>query len=321
MSPVLQRAKETLLIEIEGIQGLLDRLDDHFEEAIHLLFACKGKVVVTGMGKSGLIGQKIASTLTSTGTPAIFLHPADSYHGDLGIITDQDVLVAISFSGETQEIVQMLGHIHAIGVPCIGMTGQVNSTLATNSTIHLNISVDKEACPLGLAPTTSTTVTLALGDAMAMCLLEKRNFQAEDFAVFHPGGSLGKKLTITVGDLMSSGERLPLVDENTSVHQTVHELSEKLLGIVMILNSSGQVTGVFTVGDLMRLIEQRIEFLHEPIAKFMTRNPRMVNAEILAAKALHTMQTHSITCLVVGNENKKPVGIVQIYDILRAGVY
>ncbi len=321
MSSILHRAKETLLTEIQGIQDVLERLDGHFEEAIELLFACQGKVVVTGMGKSGLIGQKIASTLTSTGTPAIFLHPADSHHGDLGIITNKDVVVAISFSGETQEIVQMLGHIHAIGVPCIGMTGQVNSTLATNSTVHLSIAVDKEACPLGLAPTTSTTATLALGDAIAMCLLEKRNFKAEDFAVFHPGGSLGKKLTITVGDLMSSADRLPLVDENTSVHQTVHVLSEKLLGIVVITNKSGQVTGVFTVGDLMRLIEQRKEFLHEPIVEFMTCNPKMVSAEILAAKALHTMQTHSITCLVVVEKDKKPVGIIQIYDILRAGVY
>ncbi len=320
MSSILRRAKETLLTEIAGIKGLVDRLDADFEKAVNLLFACQGKVILTGMGKSGLIAQKIASTLNSTGVPAVFLHPAESYHGDLGLITATDVIIAISLSGETDEIIKMLGHIQAMGIPLIGLTGKPDSTLATNATIHLSISVEKEACPLGLAPTTSTTVTLALGDALAMCLLEKRNFREEDFAVFHPGGSLGKKLLVTVEDLMISGDRLPLVNQETPMRKTIHQLSEKLLGIVIVVDQAERLKGVFTVGDLMRLIEQQVDFLDSPISKFMNKSPRVTEADILVAKTLHTMQIHAITCLVVVKE-KKPIGVLQIYDILRAGIY
>ena len=320
MSAILLRAKETLLAEMEGIRNLVERLDSRFEKAVDLLYACQGTVICLGMGKSGLIGQKIAATLTSTGTPAISLHPAESYHGDLGLITSKDLVVVISYSGETEEIVKILGHIQALGIPLIAITGNADSTLALNATAHLCIAVEKEACPLGLAPTTSTTATLALGDALAMCLLEKRRFKEEDFAVFHPGGSLGKKLTITVADLMVSGDRLPFVDENTRMRETIHQLSEKQLGIVVILDAVKQLVGVFTVGDLMRLIEKQRDFLDHPISKFMTRNPKVTDPRDLAAKALHTMEIHSITCLVVV-ENKKPIGVLQIYDILRAGVY
>lgn len=320
MSPILARARETLLLEIAGIQQFVEQLDENFEKAVDLLFECQGKVVITGMGKSGLIGQKAASTLTSTGTPAIFLHPAESSHGDLGLLTAQDVVVAISYSGETDELLKMLAPIQALGIPLIGITGQENSTLATHSTLHLNIAVEKEACPLGLAPTTSTTVTLALSDALAMCLLEKRNFRAEDFAVFHPGGSLGKKLTITVESLMIAGERLPLAEENTPMRQAIHQLSDKQLGILIVVNARQQLVGVFTVGDLMRLMEQQTDFLDRPIAHFMVKHPKVIEASRLAAKALHIMETHSITCLVVTRQ-KAPVGIIQIYDILRAGIY
>lgn len=320
MSSILSRARETLFTEIEGIQNLAERLDENFERAVDLLMGCQGKVIITGMGKSGLIGQKAASTLTSTGTPTIFLHPAESFHGDLGLITTQDVVIAISYSGETEEIIKMLGHLQALGIPLIGMTGKRNSSLALNATIHLNIAVEKEACPLGLAPTTSTTVTLALSDALAMCLLEKRNFRAEDFAVFHPGGSLGKKLTITVADLMVAGARLPLVEENLSMRQTIHQLSDKQLGLVAVINSAKQLLGVFTVGDLMRLVEQQNDFLDQPISDFMKENPKIIEPQSLAAKALHIMETHSITCLVVVRE-QEPIGILQIYDILRAGIY
>ena len=320
MSAILLRARETLIAEIEGIQSLVERLDVLFEKAVDLLFTCRGNVICLGMGKSGIIGQKIAATLTSTGTPAIFLHPAECYHGDLGLITKRDMVLVISNSGETEEIVKILGHIQALGIPLVAITGNANSTLALNATAHLCIAVDKEACPLGLTPTTSTTASLALGDALAMCLLEKRQFKEEDFAVFHPGGSLGKKLTITVADLMVSGDRLPFVDENTLVRETIHQLSEKQLGIVVVLDEVKELAGVFTVGDLMRLIEKQNDFLDHPISNFMTSNPKVSNPQDLAAKALHVMEVHSITCLVVV-ENKLPVGVLQIYDILRAGVY
>ncbi len=322
MSPVLERAKETLLIEIKGVEELVDRLDHNFEKAIDLLFSCKGKVIVTGMGKSGLIGQKISATLTSTGTPSLFLHPAESVHGDLGVIAPSDIVVAISYSGETAEVVQMLGHIHAVGAPLISITGHPESTLARTCSVHLNISVEKEACPLGLAPTTSTTVTLALGDALAMCLLELRQFREEDFAVFHPGGSLGKKLTVTVGDLMVSEPHLPLVLEQTLMREAIHELSDKLLGVVVVTNTEGELVGVFSVGDLMRLIEQKqSRFLDQPVSEFMTRTPKVVAPNSLAAKALYLMETHAITCLIVTSAANKPVGVVQIYSILKAGIY
>lgn len=318
---ILERARETLQIEMDGIQELMERLDERFEKAVDLLYHCQGKVIVTGMGKSGLIGQKIAATLTSTGTPAIFLHAAESFHGDLGVISQGDVVLAISNKGETSEIVQMLGHITANGIPLIGMTGVESSPLAESSDVFLSIRTDKEACPLGLAPTTSTTVTLALGDALAMCLLEKRQFKEEDFLVFHPGGSLGKKLTITVGDLMVADEQLPLVNQNTLMREAVHEMSKRNLGILIAVDDSDALMGVFSVGDLMRLIEKQENFIEKPLSQYMSHSPKTINETTLAAKALHLMQTHSITCLVVADSQNHPIGLLQIYDILRAGVY
>jgi len=320
-SSILLRAKETLNLEISGLNSLRDSLDCSFEAAVRYLYQCKGKVIVTGMGKSGIIGNKIAATLTSTGTPSLFLHSGEGSHGDLGIITETDVVIAISFSGETQEVSQILGHIHAIGVPLIGITGKKESTLGQSATVTLEIPVEKEACPLGLAPTTSTTTTLALGDALAMCLLEERNFRPEDFALFHPGGSLGKKLTVTVQDVMVTASLLPLVEINASMRETLDVLSKKNLGIVIGVNEEQQLKGVFTTGDLMRLLEQKIEFLDDSCFKHMNATPKTITSSILAAKALHLMETHSITCLVVTNEKQSPVGVVQIYDILRAGVY
>ena len=255
MSPLLERALETLQIEIAGLEGLIKRLDSEFEEAVNLLFACGGKVILAGIGKSGLIAQKIAATLTSTGTPALFLHAGESTHGDLGIITKQDVVIAFSYSGETNEVLQMIGHIQAIGVPLIAMTGKPDSTLAQASTVHLSIAVEKEACPLGLTPTASSTATLALGDALAMCLLEQRQFSEDDFALFHPGGSLGRKLTIKIEDVMVSGEPLPVVPENIPMRDALNVLSRKNLGIVVAVNRDKKISGVFTTGDLMRLLD------------------------------------------------------------------
>ena len=321
MSPLLERALETLQIEIAGLEGLIKRLDSEFEEAVNLLFACGGKVILAGMGKSGLIAQKIAATLTSTGTPALFLHAGESTHGDLGIITKQDVVIAFSYSGETNEVLQMIGHIQAIGVPLIAMTGKPDSTLAQAATVHLSIAVEKEACPLGLTPTASSTATLALGDALAMCLLEQRQFSEDDFALFHPGGSLGRKLTIKIEDVMVSGEPLPVVPENMPMREALNVLSRINLGIVVAVNRDEKISGVFTTGDLMRLLEDEQSFLDKPLLEFAHPDPKTIAPEELAAKALHVMETHSITCLVVADQENRPIGIVQIYYILRAGVY
>ena len=321
MSPLLERALETLQIEIAGLKGLIKRLDSEFEKAVNLLFACEGKVILAGMGKSGLIAQKIASTLTSTGTPALFLHAGESTHGDLGIITKQDVVIAFSYSGETNEVLQIIGHIQAIGVPLIAMTGKPDSTLAQVATVHLSIAVEKEACPLGLTPTASSTATLALGDALAMCLLEQRQFREDDFALFHPGGSLGRKLTIKIKDVMVSGEPLPLVSEKMPMREALNVLSRKNLGIVVAVDRDEKISGVFTTGDLMRLLEDEQSFLDKPLLEFAHPDPKTIAPEELAAKALHVMETHSITCLVVVDPENRPIGIVQIYYILRAGVY
>ena len=321
MSPLLERARDTLKIEIAGLERLIERLDPQFEEAVNLLFACQGKVILAGMGKSGLIAQKIAATLTSTGTPSLFLHAGESSHGDLGIITGQDVVIAFSYSGETSEVLQMIGHMQAIGVPLIAMTGKPDSTLAQAATVHLSIAVEKEACPLGLTPTASSTATLALGDALAMCLLEQRQFREDDFAVFHPGGSLGRKLTIRAQDVMVKGDPLPLVQENMPMREAMHVLSRKNLGIVVAVNQDEKISGVFTTGDLMRLLEDGQPFLDKPLLEFTHPDPKTIAPGDLAAKALHIMETHSITCLVVADPENRPIGIVQIYYILRAGVY
>ena len=321
MSPLLERARDTLKIEIAGLERLIERLDPQFEEAVNLLFACQGKVILAGIGKSGLIAQKIAATLTSTGTPSLFLHAGESSHGDLGIITGQDVVIAFSYSGETSEVLQMIGHMQAIGVPLIAMTGKPDSTLAQAATVHLSIAVEKEACPLGLTPTASSTATLALGDALAMCLLEQRQFREDDFAVFHPGGSLGRKLTIRAQDVMVKGDPLPLVQENMPMREAMHVLSRKNLGIVVAVNQDEKISGVFTTGDLMRLLEDGQPFLDKPLLEFTHPDPKTIAPEELAAKALHIMETHSITCLVVADPGNRPIGIVQIYYILRAGVY
>ena len=321
MSKLLKRARETLKIEIAGLEELSKRLDHKFEQAVNILYDCQGKVILAGMGKSGLIAQKIAATLTSTGTPSLFLHAGESSHGDLGIITRQDVAITFSYSGETAEILQLIGHVNALGIPMIAITGNPSSTLAKTSTVHLSVAVDKEACPLGLAPTASSTATLALGDALAMCLLEKRQFSEDDFAVFHPGGSLGRKLTIRTKDVMVEGDMLPIVSENMLMRQAMKVLSSKNLGMVVAVNQHGKISGVFTTGDLMRLLEKGNSFLHKPLLDYTSLEPKTIAPEALAAKALHIMETHSITCLVVTDPENCPIGIVQIYSILRSGVY
>lgn len=313
-------AKDVLDIEANSILKLKDRIGKNFDDAIELLYKCKGRVIITGMGKSGLIGKKIAATLTSTGTPSYFLHPAESTHGDSGIITRDDVVIAISNSGETQELLNLLPLIKRFGVSMIAMTGGTNSTLATTSDITLDIGVEKEACPLNKAPTASTTATLAMGDALAICLLEKRGFTEEDFLKYHPGGALGKGILFKVQDLMLTGDRLPITDENEKFTDVINLISEKKLGMAIITDKSGMLTGILTDGDIRRTLIKYNNVQNILVKEVMTKSPKTILPTEFAAKALHLMEKYSITALAITNENSKPVGVLHIHDLLKAGV-
>lgn len=313
-------AKEVLDIEANSILKLKDNINGNFEKAIDILYACKGRVIVTGMGKSGLIGKKIAATLSSTGTPSYFLHPAESTHGDSGIITRDDVIIAISNSGETKELLGLLPLIQRFGVPMIGLTGGLTSTLAKTSDVFLDISVEKEACPLNKAPTASTTATLAMGDALAVCLLQKRGFTEEDFLIFHPGGALGKGFLFSVEELMIKDERLPLAFEDEKFTDVIELISEKKLGVAIITDRNGIMTGVLTDGDIRRTLIKHQNIKDLTTKEVMTANPKTISPSELAAKALHLMEKYSITTLAITDENKKPVGVLHIHDLLKAGV-
>ena len=313
-------AKEVLDIEANSILKLKDGINENFDKAIDVLYACKGRVIVTGMGKSGLIGKKIAATLSSTGTPSYFLHPAESTHGDSGIITRDDVIIAISNSGETKELLNLLPLIKRFGVPMISLTGGLNSTLSRTSEVFLDISVEKEACPLNKAPTASTTATLAMGDALAVCLLEKRGFSEEDFLVFHPSGALGKGFLYSVSELMMKGEKLPLAFEDDKFTDVIELISQKKLGLAIITDKNGSMTGVLTDGDIRRSLIKYPNVKDLKVKDAMTVNPKTISPNELAAKALHLMEKYSITALAIADENKKPVGVLHIHDLLKAGV-
>ena len=314
-------AKDVLKIEADSILKLIDRIGDNFDKAIELLYACKGRVIVTGMGKSGLIGKKIAATLSSTGTPSYFLHPAESTHGDSGVITRDDVIIAISNSGETQELMNLLPLIKRFGVPMIGMTGNMTSTLAKASDVVLDIAVEREACPLNKAPTASTTATLAMGDALAVCLLEKRGFSEEDFLIFHPSGALGKGFLYHVKDLMlSDPEKLPIVHENDTFTGVIEIISKFKLGMAMIVDNTGKLAGVLTDGDIRRTLIKYPDTASLLIKDVMTVNPKRISGEEYAASALHLMEKYSITALAVVDSSDKPIGVIHIHDILKAGV-
>jgi arabinose-5-phosphate isomerase len=315
------KAKRVLRIEADAISSLIERIGENFLKAIDTLSSCKGRVVVTGMGKSGIIGKKIAATLASTGTPALFLHPAEGVHGDLGMITKGDVLLAISNSGETEELNKILPLIKRLDVKLISLTGGLNSTLAKASDVVLDVGVKEEACPLGLIPTASTTAALAMGDALAVALLEKRGFKEEDFAFFHPGGSIGKKLFIQVKDLMHTGDSLPTVSLSTPMSKTVIKMSSKRLGHTIVLDNDNKIAGVITDGDLRRGIEKWGQRLFELTAgEVMTRNPKTISEDELAAKALSVMESYSITALLVPDKDGRPVGIIHLHDILKQGI-
>lgn len=317
---ILKLAKEVLEIESSAILKLTDRLDDFFVEAVEILYSCKGRVIVTGMGKSGLIGKKIASTFSSTGTPAFFLHPAESTHGDSGLLTRDDVVLAISNSGETSELLQILPIIKRFDLKLIALTGRNSSTLAQKSDVSLDISVEKEACPLGLAPTASTTVTLAMGDALAICLLEKRGFTPEDFLIFHPSGSLGKRFIYKVEDLMISKDKLPIVKANDKFLDAIVEISAKKLGMAIVIDENSKTAGVLTDGDIRRVLLKSTVLNDLKVADVMTLNPKTLQKDELAAKALQIMEKYSITSLIVNNENDFPEGAIHVHDLLKAGV-
>ncbi len=316
---VIEQAKKVLKIEAEAISALTERINDSFIKAVDLICSCKGKVVVTGVGKSGLIGQKIASTLASTGTPSFFMHPAEGIHGDLGMLSRDDVVIAISNSGESDEVSQILTVVKRMGLPMIAMTGNLNSTLAKAGDTLLDISVKEEACPLGLAPTASTTATLAMGDALAVAALDKRGFKKEDFALLHPGGTLGKRLLLRVSDVMHKGKDLPLVKEETLMKEALFEITSKRLGITGVMDSKGMLTGSITDGDLRRAMEKGLDILNKKASDIMTGNPKRIGTDALAAEALQKMEQHSITSLFV-MDGEKITGIVHLHDLLKAGV-
>jgi arabinose-5-phosphate isomerase len=316
---ILAEARRALQIEQQAIAGLIQRLGPSFAEAVRLMFACKGKVVVTGMGKSGHVAHKIAATLASTGTMAFFLHPAEAIHGDLGMVGPDDVILALSNSGATEEVVRLMAPLRRMGVKIVAMTGNPASDLARRAEVHLDASVAQEACPLGLAPTASTTAAMALGDALAVCLLRLRHFRPEDYAVFHPGGSLGKKLMTTVQDLMDR-ERLPQVPVTRTVAEAIQEIQEKGYGVTCVVDGRGVLVGAFSMGDLTRLHlqDRTLAFMQRPIGDFMAKTPKTVPPDLLAAQALHVMETHKIRALFVVDAEGRPLGMVGLYEVLKA---
>jgi len=306
--------------ELESVTLLRDRIDDEFVRACEYLLQCQGRIVVIGMGKSGHIGSKIAATLASTGSPAFFVHPGEASHGDLGMITDKDVVLALSNSGETAEILTILPLIKRLGVPLITMSGRMNSTLSSCADAVINVSVFKEACPLGLAPTSSTTVALVMGDALAIALLETRGFTAEDFALSHPGGNLGRRLLLRVSDIMHTGETIPQVHEQALLREALIEMSNKSLGMTAVVDNANKLVGIFTDGDLRRVLAQEVNILTAPLKDHMTRHCKTGQAEMLAAEALQMMQQYKINGLLITDKNQNLTGALNMHDLLRAGV-
>ncbi|MBF0135125.1 MAG: KpsF/GutQ family sugar-phosphate isomerase [Magnetococcus sp. DMHC-1] len=316
----LERARETLRLEAEEILAAAARLDARFEQSVAILYSCQGRVVVTGMGKSGLIGKKIAATLASTGTPAFFLHPAEGSHGDVGMLTPKDVVLALSNSGDTWEVVALLPVIKRLGIPLIALVGRQDSTLARESHVSLDVAVKREACPLNLAPTSSTTVALAMGDALAVALLRKRGFNSEQFAERHPGGALGKKLLLRVADLTHQGERIPLVNENDTVRDALFEMTAKRFGMTGVRDAAGDLCGIITDGDLRRWLERDERLLQRQAGEIMTRHPKSIGPEALAVEAVKIMEENKITSLFVRQGTGPLVGVIHLHDLLQAGL-
>jgi len=316
----LDLAREVLNIEASAIQVLSSRLDESFLRALDIILNCEGRVIVSGMGKSGHIARKIAATMSSTGTPAYFVHPGEASHGDLGMITEKDVIIALSYSGESQELMTIVPIIKRQGAKLISMTGKTESSLAKVADVHLNAAVDKEACPMGLAPTASTTAALALGDALAVALLDAKGFGAEDFARSHPGGSLGRRLLTHVRDIMRSGERVPMVRDSAMLSDAIMEISKKGVGMTGIVDAEQRVLGIYTDGDLRRTLAKKLDFNATSVLSVMSANPRCISPDALAVEAVQMMEQHKISQMLVVDGQNKLVGALNMHDLLHAKV-
>lgn len=317
---MLKRAKEVLEIEAAAIKTLIRQLDESFNEAVDVIAKCQGRVIVCGMGKTGIVGRKISATLSSTGTPSLYLHSAEAVHGDLGQVTRHDVIIIISQSGETEETVRLLPLIKRLGAKIISITGNVKSSLAKHGDIVLSTAVKQEGCPLGLAPMASTTVTLALGDALAACLIDRRNFKKEDFAVFHPGGSLGRRLLLKVSDIMRDGHSLAKVTTNASVKQALLAITKARSGCACVVDAKDKLLGIFTDGDLRRHLEEDTAILHRKVGEVMTKKPTTIKGEKLAAEAFDILKTKRIDEIPVVDKNGRVIGLVDVQDLLKAGL-
>ncbi len=316
-------AQKVLQMEAEAILDLIPRVDEHFDAAVAMILECQGRVVMTGMGKSGIIAHKISATMASTGTPSFYLHPAEGIHGDLGMVTSNDVVIAMSNSGETGEVLNILPSLRRIGAKVIAMVGNVESTLAKNSDVVLDVGVKREACPLGLAPTSSTTAALAFGDALAMALMGQHHFTSKQFAVFHPGGSLGRKLLLTVGNIMHTGSENPIVHGTATVTEALFVITDKGLGAVSVVDENDIMIGLLTDGDIRRGLSKGMDFLKRPVTELMTKNPKFITKDKLAAQALHIMESHTpkpITVLPVLDEERHVIGLLHMTDLVRQGV-
>ena len=316
----IEKGKEVVRIERDAVGALEERIGEEFAQAVDLLASCKGRVIITGVGKSGIIARKIVATLNSTGTPSVFLHPSDAVHGDLGIVRQDDVVICLSKSGNTDELNTLLPMFKRIGVPIVSMVGKMNSMLAHGSTVAIDASVTEEACPLDLAPTSSTTVALVLGDALAIALLDRRQFRKEEFALYHPGGTLGKRLLLKVDELMVSGDDIPRVDNAVPLRDAIVEMTGKRLGCTCVVRSDGTLEGIVTDGDLRRLLQKTSDISGITAADAMTRNPKTVRAGSLAVVVLQEMESYKITQIVVVDDRQHPVGVVHLHDLVNAGL-
>ena len=319
---ILNEIRKVIEIEAKAIYSLLDRVNEKAVKAVELLYLCKGRVIIIGMGKAGLVGRKFASTLSSTGTPAIFVHPAEAIHGDLGIIGKQDIIILISNSGETEEVLKLIPHFKRFNIKIISLTGNKNSTLAHLSDVVLDVGAKQEACPIGCAPMASTTVTLAMGDALAAALMIKRRFSKKHFAIFHPGGILGKRLLLKVDGLMATGDDVPIVNPDTIFKDVIYEITSKSLGAAFVVNAQRMLIGIFTDGDLRRLMQvsSNGDFLNSPVNDVMIKNPVNINKEMLAAEAIQIMEGNSITVLPVVDKKNAVVGALHMHSLIRAGL-
>ncbi len=319
-SDLIAKAKEVIKIEADAVNELLGRIDKNFVKAVRLIYKAKGRVIITGVGKSGLIARKIVATFNSTGTPAIYLHPTDALHGDLGMVRKDDITIVISKSGNTDELLNLTPMIKRLGVKVIGMLGKKNSRISKYCDVVLDISVKSEACPYDLAPTASTTVTLVMGDALAVSLLNLRGFTIEDFASFHPGGSLGKRLSLKISEIMYTGKDIPIVKENDSLKKAIIEITSKRLGTTAVVNTKGKLTGIITDGDLRRLLEKTMDITGLKAKDIMTRNPKTIEPDLLASFALQQMENYKITSLIVIGKGNVPIGIIHLHDLVNLGL-